>query len=956
MLSLFLLFACSNDQDSGDDTADTGALNRAPSIAAVTVSNPEYGQALDCSYTGFTDPDGDPDHSRMAWWVNQIKVEETSAKLAGPFSAWDTVFCEVTPFDGQIEGETISSEKVHTPCPSADDTSEETCVFIDSSKPKAVPAHFSGFNVQLFHDGWQPWDDRLVAWTRDLTPGTLRFPGGGSSYVYEWNTGDVADEMIEEFDENDQKFSHFQSYQETVRGKGYLKIQDFSRLAQQTGGRLVVSVNAMTDSPESIGDFARDILSKDIDIAVYELTNEAIYWAHSNSVPRFWMGGFDYVLDMLEYYTAIEEAYAEFSLDTPVITISTSDGGDSPNQTLFDGAQLADGYDGEEELGIAGFGSDWDSDASHEKYWEQWTHHWYPGRTKYRVDGEDIAVDSEDETELNAQIETHWPIFLADLNYQIAENTTGILEDYFVPLHGDPHWGSGAPAHFKANISEYNLRFTTPYTNSLFSAVNAVESVLRWSTEDRVAKVGFHQLVGNCIGALENHRQTAKAAWHQNEVVTDSRDHNYGLFWTVPCLGVQMTNRVVNTAQVSLDTQVFGMPMVTGAEAIYDDTTYRYTPQAETPVDGLFAQAYLGRAGQQHLLLTHRGLTTRTLTVIVDGERLDGGVSQEQLHHSDPLFANVGDASQDLAIETATASFPLALAPYSVLALHWTPAANPDAPNPAKNLSAETDGNRVRLHWSPQAGATGYRVKWGASPGLYNFTQDTTATELRIGPYQSGISVYATVSALQSDGESLHQSANAPELIHLTASPPTAQDNFETDLGDWAELCASESLWTVSNGAVTTPGTSKNCLVHNHSSTNQVIRAKFWINDWNSDSENPRIGLMGRVVNEDQYIVAYLDKSIEKARILSIRDGEFEVIGRSALLDDSGVFDLNQITGKWVNLKLELDGQTLRFSVGVDGAWHLVAATNDPDSEFDQGQAGFYSRKQAANFDEFELR
>jgi len=113
---------------------------------------------------------------------------------------------------------------------------------------------------------------------------------------------------------------------------------------------------------------------------------------------------------------------------------------------------------------------------------------------------------------------------------------------------------------------------------------------------------------------------------------------------------------------------------------------------------------------------------------------------------------------------------------------------------------------------------------------------------------------------------------------------------------------------------------------------------------------------MGRVVNEDQYIVAYLDKSIEKARILSIRDGEFEVIGRSALLDDSGVFDLNQITGKWVNLKLELDGQTLRFSVGVDGAWHLVAATNDPDSEFDQGQAGFYSRKQAANFDEFELR
>lgn len=80
-----------------------------PSIASVSItpSTAQVGDTLTCSYTGYTDPDGDPDQSTYSWTINGTSVG-TSSTLSGGFSHDDIVVCTVTPFDGSSSGAALS--------------------------------------------------------------------------------------------------------------------------------------------------------------------------------------------------------------------------------------------------------------------------------------------------------------------------------------------------------------------------------------------------------------------------------------------------------------------------------------------------------------------------------------------------------------------------------------------------------------------------------------------------------------------------------------------------------------------------------------------------------------------------------------------------------------------------------------------------------------------------------
>ncbi len=81
-----------------------------PSIASVSISPPEptVDDALVCTYTGWDDPDGDPDMSSFRWLVEGMVVSGgSSGTLYSGFSSTDEVICQVTPFDGSTEGEML---------------------------------------------------------------------------------------------------------------------------------------------------------------------------------------------------------------------------------------------------------------------------------------------------------------------------------------------------------------------------------------------------------------------------------------------------------------------------------------------------------------------------------------------------------------------------------------------------------------------------------------------------------------------------------------------------------------------------------------------------------------------------------------------------------------------------------------------------------------------------------
>ena len=101
------------------DGTDTGTAqssntisvdNSAPSISAVSITptSPAITDTLTCSYSGFTDPDGDTDASTYAWTVNGTAAGTGSTLAAGAFAAGDTITCTVTPDDGTDTGTPVA--------------------------------------------------------------------------------------------------------------------------------------------------------------------------------------------------------------------------------------------------------------------------------------------------------------------------------------------------------------------------------------------------------------------------------------------------------------------------------------------------------------------------------------------------------------------------------------------------------------------------------------------------------------------------------------------------------------------------------------------------------------------------------------------------------------------------------------------------------------------------------
>ena len=104
--------------DGMDDGAAVGSnvvviSNSPPSISTVTVSpaSPTASDTLTCSYSGYSDADGDADASTYTWTAGGTIVG-SSRTLSGAFGSGDTVVCTVTPHDGTDPGTAVSDSVV----------------------------------------------------------------------------------------------------------------------------------------------------------------------------------------------------------------------------------------------------------------------------------------------------------------------------------------------------------------------------------------------------------------------------------------------------------------------------------------------------------------------------------------------------------------------------------------------------------------------------------------------------------------------------------------------------------------------------------------------------------------------------------------------------------------------------------------------------------------------------
>ena len=109
---------CTTTPDDGDTTgaavssASVTVQNTAPSIGTATLSTttPVEGDTLFVSFTGVTDDDGDTVSYQYAWHVNGVPVAYTTELSSASFSKGQSVYVEVTPFDGVDSGLPVTSD------------------------------------------------------------------------------------------------------------------------------------------------------------------------------------------------------------------------------------------------------------------------------------------------------------------------------------------------------------------------------------------------------------------------------------------------------------------------------------------------------------------------------------------------------------------------------------------------------------------------------------------------------------------------------------------------------------------------------------------------------------------------------------------------------------------------------------------------------------------------------
>src|SRR5580704_8424965 len=117
------------------------------------------------------------------------------------------------------------------------------------------------------------WDYRFNALAATIGFGWVRFPGGTSSDIYNWQTGEDEQSWFSQFPASSGVGGDSTTL-ELVAGRGGAKLIDAANRANLLGATLIICVNGFTDTAASAGQLAAYVKANHIQVAAWELSNE----------------------------------------------------------------------------------------------------------------------------------------------------------------------------------------------------------------------------------------------------------------------------------------------------------------------------------------------------------------------------------------------------------------------------------------------------------------------------------------------------------------------------------------------------------------------------------------------------------------------------------------------------------------------------------------------------------
>ncbi|WP_299668301.1 fibronectin type III domain-containing protein [uncultured Polaribacter sp.] len=180
---------------------------------------------------------------------------------------------------------------------------------INTKQGHPIKKRASGFNVRIADKEWSYTHPDFIKVVKELKPGWLRYFSGTMGDAFSSATGQYNLDYIAMFD-------HPKQY---LKGRRFIEVKaphriiDLYQLLRTVNGKLIVTVNAFSESPEMILELARFCKNNNIKVEVWQFCNEPYFYI-PNRNRYWWNDGYDYAAKMQPYAAAIQQIFPEAKL------------------------------------------------------------------------------------------------------------------------------------------------------------------------------------------------------------------------------------------------------------------------------------------------------------------------------------------------------------------------------------------------------------------------------------------------------------------------------------------------------------------------------------------------------------------------------------------------------------------------------------------------------------------
>ncbi|MDN3666796.1 fibronectin type III domain-containing protein [Algibacter miyuki] len=180
---------------------------------------------------------------------------------------------------------------------------------VDTTNGHAIKNGASGFNVRIADKVWSYTHPDFVASVKELKPGWLRYFSGTMGDAFSSATGQYDLDYIAMFDHQ----KPFLKGHRFVEVKGPHRITDLYHLLSEINGKLVVTINAFSETPEMVTELARFCKNNNIKVETWQFCNEPYFYV-PNRNRYWWNDGYDYAAKMQPYAEAIQHVLPDAKL------------------------------------------------------------------------------------------------------------------------------------------------------------------------------------------------------------------------------------------------------------------------------------------------------------------------------------------------------------------------------------------------------------------------------------------------------------------------------------------------------------------------------------------------------------------------------------------------------------------------------------------------------------------